>query len=197
MFNTTITPVAASEDPEVKVLYDSDYLYILYQVVNANFSLDFSPSGGARDPAGTGFGGDDFELFIAPGGNMADDYYHIVFFPNPGDSICYVWDEFNGGGATSWNGSGDQAAFTYDSGSSLLTMEYRIPWTAFNNAAAYVPAQPSAGTSWGVQIGYINNNPSEAVNWEPDTTAGFAAGRPFGTWTFAASSLDVQDWTLY
>lgn len=199
--------VAASEDPVVKALFSYNYLYVLYQVTNNNFALDFSPTGGARDPSGTTFAGDDFEIFLAPGGNNASKYYHTTFFPNSADSICYIWDEFGDGttgapgqGATSWNGTGDSAAFSYDSVSKLLTIEYRIPWTAFNISGAAVSSHPSNGDEWGVQLGYINNNPSEAVNWEPDGTAGFAAGRPFGTWRFSgtpATPLAAKNWNLY
>jgi hypothetical protein len=59
---------------------------------------------------------------------------------------------------------------------------------------------PADGTEWGVQIGYINTSPAEAVNWEPDTTAGFAAGRPFGTWIFTGAPPEptaADSWNLY
>ncbi len=131
---------ASTEDLEVTVLYDDTYMYFGIQQVNSNFSLDFNLTGGVRDPSGTGFAGDDYELFLYPGGPMATVGYHIVFFPNSVDSICYVWDEagtLSGWpGAASWNGSGDQAAFSYVGG--VLTIEYRIPLSAFNLAGAPV-----------------------------------------------------------
>ncbi len=194
--NTT----AASEDPEVKALFDSGWLYILYQVTNADFSLDFDPSGQGRDPAGTGFGGDDFELFLAPGGNVASDYYHVVFFPYETDGVCYLWDEFGAGGPGTWDASIDSAAFNYDSGTNLLTIEYKIHWSSFDQSGAEVMTAPADGSQWGVQLGYINNNPAEAVNWEPSDTAGFASGRPFGTWIFsgeASPSTGFDEWRDY
>lgn len=194
--------VAAAEDLEVTILYDDTYLYFAIQQVNNNFSLDFNPTGGGRDPSGTGFGGDDYELFIYPGGTMTNTGYQIVFFPNPVDSICYVWDAAGTltgfPGSATWNASGDQAAFTYNSGTKLLTIEYRIPWAAFNLAGAPVGTVPANGTKWGLQIGHINNNPAEAVNWEPDSTAGFAAGLPNGEITFTGGPITaVSEWNRY
>lgn len=192
--------IAASEDPEVKALFNSGGLYILYQVTNADFALAFDPTGQVRDPEGVSFGGDDFELFIAPGGNMADHYYHVVFFPDQAENFCYIWDEFDTGGATSWDAPIDQAAFSYNDSTDLLTIEYRIPWSSFNQSTALVSGAPADGEQWGIQIGYINNNPAEAVNWEPDTTPGFAAGRPYGTWTFVGEvspSTGLESWSDY
>ncbi len=190
--------LAASEDPEVKALFNANALYVLYQVPNANFSLDFAPTGQVRDPSGTAFTGDDFEFFIAPGGNMSDYYYHLVFFPYPVDNHCYLWDEYSGAGAASWNASYDQAAFNYTGG--VLTIEYMIRWTSFDQSTARVVRAPSDGDEWGIQIGQINNNPYEAVNWEPDATGGFAAGRPFGTWVFVGEATPltgVETWGNY
>jgi len=189
---------AAAEDPEVKALFDGSSLYILYQVPNANFSLDLDPTGQVRDPSGTAFTGDDFELFIAPGGNMSDYYYHIVFFPDQAESYCYLWDEYGAGGPTSWDAPIDQAAFSYNAG--VLTIEYKIRWTSFNQTTARVYQAPVNGDQWGIQIGQINNNPYEAVNWEPDATGGFAAGRPFGTWVFVGDAVPltgVETWGDY
>ncbi len=190
--------VAAQEDPEVKALFNANALYVLYQVPNANFSLDFAPTGQVRDPSGTSFTGDDFEFFIAPGGNMSDYYYHLVFFPYPVDNHCYLWDEYTAGGAASWNASYDQAAFSYTGG--VLTIEYMIGLTSFEQSTAGVVRAPSNGDEWGIQIGQINNNPYEAVNWEPDATGGFAAGRPFGTWVFVGEATPltgVETWGDY
>jgi len=80
---------AAAEDLNVTILYDDTYMYFAIRQVNSNFSLDFNPTGGGRDPSGTSFSGDDFEMFIYPGGTMTNTGYQIVFFPNPVDSICY------------------------------------------------------------------------------------------------------------
>ncbi len=205
---------AATEDPEVKAVFDDEYLYILYQVTNSDFSLDFDPVAGdpesdGRDPSGTGFGGDDFEFFFFPNGTMStatQAFYHTVFFPYATNGICYVWDEAGSTrgypGATSWDAIGDKAAFSYDSGSSLLTIEYKIPWTIFNIEGGVMTTFPSSGTEWGIQIAYINNNPSEAVNWEPDGTAGFLNAEPYGKWTFTGTpppppGTEVETWATY
>jgi hypothetical protein len=53
---------------------------------------------------------------------------------------------------------------------------------------------------WGITVGFINKLTSggstEAVNWEPDATAGFAAGRPFGSFVFNYTPASVNDWAL-
>lgn len=195
---------AATEDPEIRALFDRQYLYVLYQVVANTYAPGASfapPAVGYRDPT-PDFGGNTFDLFFSPEGNVADFYYHTVLFPYPNDGRVYVWDEagVTYPGAASWDGVGDQAAFTYNSGSKLLTIEYRIPWSAFNMPASPFTSFPVDGTEWGVQIGYINTSPAEAVNWEPDTTAGFAAGRPFGTWIFTGAPPEptaADSWNLY
>ncbi len=193
---------ASTEDLEVTVLYDDTYMYFGIQQVNSNFSLDFNPTGGVRDPSGTGFAGDDYELFLYPGGPMATVGYHIVFFPNSVDSICYVWDEagtLSGWpGAASWNGSGDQAAFSYVGG--VLTIEYRIPFSAFNLAGAPVNTVPADDTVWGVQLGHLNNNPVEYPNWSDSPVGGFVNinNRPWGLMTFSgAPVLSVPNWNQY
>jgi len=193
---------AVAEDLEVTVLYDDTYMYFGIQQANSNFSLDFVPSGGGRDPSGTGFAGDDYELFLYPGGPMASVGYHIVFFPNAADSICYVWDEagtLSGWpGAASWNGSGDQAAFSYAGG--ILTIEYRIPWTALNLAGAPVNTVPADDMVWGVQFGHLNNNPVEYPNWSDSPVGGFVNlnNRPWGLATFTGNPvLSVPNWNQY
>lgn len=194
--NTT----AATEDVSVKAMFDSNYLYILLQTTDNSFSLDFVPTGTGRDPVGTLFTGDDFEFFLSPGGNNVTNNYHTVFFPYSGNGTCYVWDEFTDGGKDSWNATGDTAAFSYNSGTKLLTIEYKIPFNSFNMTGAVATDTPASGTVWGCQIGMINNTPAEAVNWEPDATAGFAAGRPFGSWTFTGTpykSLAAKNWSMY
>jgi hypothetical protein len=207
--------VAATEDPEVKAIFNDQYLFILYQVTNNSFSLDFDPlagdpDGDHRDPTGTAFTGDDFEFFffpIGPWSTVSQAFYHIVFFPYQTNNICYVWDEAASArgfaGPASWNATDDQAAFSYDSGTHLLTIEYKIPWTSFNISGGVMTTYPASGTEWGVQIGYINNNPAEAVNWEPDATVGFLNAEPYGKWTFTGSpampiALRANAmWTIY
>lgn len=193
---------AAAEDLEVTVLYDDTYMYFCIQQVNSNFSLDFNPTGGGRDPSGTGFAGDDYELFLYPGGPFASVGYHIVFFPNPVDNICYVWDEagtLSGWpGPASWNATGDQAAFSYAGG--VLTIEYRIPWTALNLAGAPVNTVPADDTMWGVQIGHLNNNPVEFPNWSDSPVGGFVNlnNRPWGVMTFTGNPvLSIPNWNQY
>ena len=200
LHNDPETP--ASEDPEIRALWDDSYLYLLYEVQNENFELAFTPTGDGRDPEGVSFAGDDFEFFIAPGGPMADEYYHIVLFPYEGDGVTYIWTEYMAGGPDSWQPTGDAAEFTYDEDTSWLTIEYRIPWTEFD-IDPVVTGPPAEGDVWGMQIGFINSDPSEAVNWEPSDTAGFANGRPFGSFVFTGDAPEppppsaAETWHLY
>ena len=199
-----LNTVAAAEDPIVKAVFDRDYLYILYQVVNNSFVVDSGfvpPPSGYRDPT-LNFSGDNYEFLFAPKGIMDAFVYHISLIAKPGDKV-YVWDDAGESGfndPTAWNAVGDQGAFSYNSGTKLLTIEYMIPFSAFNLPEAPVNTYPADGTVWGVQIGYINDSPAEAVNWEPDATAGFYAGRPYGTWTFVGAPpapLAAQNWRFF
>ncbi|HOE63038.1 MAG TPA: hypothetical protein PKW18_06990 [Candidatus Sumerlaeota bacterium] len=199
-----LNTVAAAEDPVVKAVFDRDYLYILYQVVNNSFVVDSGfvpPPYGYRDPT-SNFSGDNYEFLFAPKGIMDAFVYHISLFAKPGDKV-YVWDDAGESGfnnPSAWNAVGDQGAFSYNSGTKLLTIEYKIPFSAFNLPEAPVNSFPADSTVWGVQIGYINDSPAEAVNWEPDATAGFYAGRPYGTWTFVGvppAPLAAQNWHFF
>jgi hypothetical protein len=49
----------------------------------------------------------------------------------------------------------------------------------------------------GPQLGFGNSDLSENVNWEPDETAGYVMGRPFGELTFTGTSLPVLMWNQY
>jgi len=190
--------LAATEDPQVKVMYDDTYLYICYQVVNASFAQDFSPNSPGDDVNSSG---DKFPIFLTPNGNMGSAFYRISFVPNPGDGTLYIWDEagLTSGypGVASWNADNDSGDFSYDSGSGLLTMEYRIPWTDFDLTGNVVTGAPADSAQWGAQFCFSNNDPAEYVNWEPDSTGGYVNGRPFGTLTFAGTNLSVDEWTLY
>jgi len=197
--------LAASEDPEVKALFNGLYLYILYQVNTAQFTQDFSPDSPGDDVNSTG---DKFPFFLTPDGNMGEAFYRFSLVPNPADNTLYIWDEaaLTTGypGVDSWDAIGDSGAFTYDSGTNLLTMEYRIPWSAFNFPGNEVSGAPADGTEWGVQIGFSNEDytgGAEYVNWEPDGTPGYVQGRPFGTWKFTGSLFvdptGLEDWADY
>jgi len=178
--------VAAQEEQVVKATFDSNNLYILWQGKDANFGLDFNPVGSSYyNPGGTGYAGDDFEVFMAPNGNNADHYYHMVFFPCTTNNVCYIGSEIEGYAA--WTLSGCTAAFSYDTADETVTIEAMIPWTEFNSDSSPVSGEPNDSDQWGIQLGFINNTPSEATNWEPDATAGFASGRPFGTWWFKSA----------
>lgn len=182
--------LAATEDPAIRAMYDDNNLYILWEVPNSNFSLDFVPNQ-LRDPSGTSFSGDDFEMFISTEGNMGNDLYQIVLFPYSGDNQVYVWDAFPAASfnPASWDATGDQGAFTHTGG--ITRIEYKVPFSAFSQT------MPDNGTNWGIQFGFINNSPAEAVNWEPDGTPGFASGRPLGTFTFLNASASAESWQLY
>jgi len=189
---------AATEDPEVKAIFNDQYLFILYQVTNSSFILSFDPAAGdtdldGRDPTGATYTGDDFEFFFFPNGpnsTASQAFYHIVFFPDQANNICYIVDTaasvLGYPSLSSWNAIGDQAAFSYDSGTKLLTIEYKIPWTIFTMTGGVMTTYPANSTEWGVQIGFINSL-NEAVNWEPDATASFLYGAPYGKWTFTGT----------
>lgn len=195
--NNAATP--ASEDPEVKALFDRNYLYILWESPNADFALAFDPAAGdtdgdGRDPSGLAFTGDDWEVFFFPNGPNSTNtqtFYHTVFFPNEADGICYISDEGaetrGFPGQASWDADDDKAAFTHNSTTQTTTIEYKIAWTSFNITGGVMTSYPADGTEWGIQLGFINNNPSEAVNWEPDGTAGFLNAEPYGLWTFTGA----------
>jgi hypothetical protein len=114
-----------------------------------------------------------------------------VFFPDQANNVCYVTDTaasvLGYPAATSWNATGDQAAFSYNSGTKLLTIEYKIPWTIFTMTGGVMTTYPASSTEWGIQIGCYNNSPAEIVNWEPDATAGFLNAEPYGKWTFTGT----------
>jgi hypothetical protein len=192
---------AATEDPEVKAIFNEQYLFILYQVINNDFVLSFDPSAGDpdgdhRDPTNATYNttGDDFEFFFYPNGPMStasQAFYHIVFFPYQGNNICYITDTAASvrgyPSASSWNATDDQAAFSYNSGTKLFTLEYKISWTSFTISGGEMTTYPASGTEWGIQIGFYNNSPAEICNWEPDETAGFLNAEPYGKWTFTGT----------
>lgn len=192
---------AAAEDPTVLAVFDYDNLYIVFQLPNSDFALAFDPTAGDpendyRDPTNATYSGDDLEVFLAPAGiNFplpGNTCYHIVFFPYEGNGQCYITETGSSTavypGATSWNPLDEEAAFTYNSTTQELIVEYRIAWTQFDVAPdTTLAGHPADGATWGCQLGSINNNPAEAVNWEPDGTAGFVQGRPFGAWVFTGT----------
>ncbi len=190
---------AATEDPTVKALFDETNLYVLTQVTTSVFNQDFSPNSAGDDTDSTG---DKFPFFLAPAGNMGDAFYRFSFVPDPGTSNCYIWDEAaltsSYPGVASWDADNDTAAFSYDSGSGLLTIEYSIPWTDFDLSGNTITEAPADGDVWGIQIGYTNDDLSEFVNWEPDSTPGYVMGRPFGSWTFNDPAVtSVGQWNMY
>jgi hypothetical protein len=191
--------LAATEDPEVKVMYDDTNLYILTQVTTADFSQDFSPNPAGDDVSSAG---DKFPMFFIPSGNQGDAFYRISLVPNPGDGNLYLWDEaaltIGFPGVASWTAANDAGAFSYDAGSDLLVMEYSIPWTDFDFTGNVLTGAPANGAEWGIQLGYSNENlgAGEWINWEPDTIPGYISGKPFGIWMFMAEGSDVDSWDL-
>jgi WD40 repeat protein len=146
---------AAAEDLEVTVLYDDTYMYFGIQQVNSNFALAFTPTGGPRDPGGVSFAGDDYNLFLYPGGPMATVGYHIVSSPTRRTAsatfgmkraLCLDGRERPAGTAA--------AIRRLSAMCGILTIEYRIPWTALNLAGApvnTVPAMIRCGAfSWAI-----------------------------------------------
>ncbi len=186
----------ADEEAKFKMTYDNDKLYFLFQAPQNYLGLDFTPASGDRDPTGTAFSGDDLELFIAPYGPNATNYYHVVLFPDITNNRVLIWDEINAGGAASYNGTGDNAALTFANGT--VTIEYALPFAMLNKNLQGNLGKPANGDIWGCQIGFINRmvvsnvTTTEFVNWEPDGTAGFASGRPFGALTFNQPALAVS-----
>jgi len=118
--------VPATEDPEVRFMYDATNLYVLWQVVDTVFTQDFSPNSPGDDVSSSG---DKFPMYFTPAGPMGDGFYRMSLIPNPGDSTLYIWDEAatvtGYPGVASWTAANDAGAFTYDSGSHLLTLEDR------------------------------------------------------------------------
>lgn len=190
------TAVFAAESAYFKMTYDNDKMYFLFQAPQNYLGLDFTPASGDRDPTGTAFSGDDLELFIAPYGPSATNYYHVVLFPDIANNRVLIWDEINAGGAATFNGSGDNAALTFANGT--VTIEYALPFAMLNKSLQGNLGKPANGDIWGCQIGFINRmvvsdaTTTEYVNWEPDGTAGFAAGRPYGALTFNQPALSVS-----
>ena len=90
------------------------------------------------------------------------------------------------------------AVFGY--GGTDLTIEYRIPFSAFNRAGMEATAAPADGTVWGVQpciSNQLSANSSESVNWEPDTVGSYVYGEPFGALRFVRPAATVGDWMIY
>jgi hypothetical protein len=185
------TTVAAAEEQSVKAVFDSNYLYLLWQGKNADFKLDYNPVGQPYyNPSGTSYTGDDFEVFLAPAGNNADHFYHMVFFPCTTNNVCYISSEIEGWQA--WTLSGSTAAFSYDSVNQNITIEARIPWTEFNSATSPVSGAPADSDEWGAQLAFANNTPSEYTDWAAIDGAGGFNARPFGAWWFK-SALAVSN----
>ncbi len=130
-----------------KIMNDDNNIYLLLVDVNTawvgydQFADDTVRSG---DQLGI--------YFLTRGNNFPNstDPYHTIFLPNLTDGKCYVWDEKRWAGAASWTAANDSAAFTYSN--NTMTVEYRIPFTDFNNAGFTVNSKPEAGTVWGLQV---------------------------------------------
>jgi len=186
------TTVAAVEEQSVKAVFDSNYLYLLWQGKDADFKLDFDPVGKSYyNPGGTSYTGDDFEVFLAPAGNNADHFYHMVFFPCTTNNVCYISSEIEGWQA--WTLSGSTAAFSYDSVNQNITIEAKIPWTEFNSATSPVSGAPADSDQWGAQLAFANNTPSEYTDWAAIDGAGGFNARPFGTWWFKSALAVSSD----
>ena len=193
-----LTP--AAEAGSFRMLYDDSDLYILFRM-NAAYLAGYP-----TPPSGYGFGdlkGDRVNFYLTPGGVNSQAFYRILFSPNPSDGRCYVWSQasrvktFDAFAGTDWV-AGGEAAYTHIGG--VLTIEYRIPWAAFNYAGMSVAGCPEDGETWGVQPAVSNEIAAgvwEYVNWEPDDTPGYVFGEPFGGLFFGTGFDGACEWGVY
>lgn len=193
--------IPATEDGSFRMLFDETDLYILFQMPNA-----YLP--GYTPPAGMSYGyadlgADKINFFLTPGGVNRQKFYRLVFSPNPTDGVCYVWSQAslvkttNANVGTDWAQRGG-AAWSYEDG--LLTIEYRIAWSAFNYPGIEAATWPEDGAVWGVQpciSNQVSAGVSESVNWEPDSTPSYVLGEPFGRLQFNRPTSGIEDWSLY
>ncbi|MBN1900817.1 phosphodiester glycosidase family protein [Candidatus Sumerlaeota bacterium] len=192
--------VSAAEDGSFKMLFDDTCLYILFQMNNAYLA------GYATPPVPFGYsdlGGDKINFFFTPKGIYTQPFYRILFCPNPTDGNCYAWSQASVVKTTDplvgtdWV-AGGETAYAYTAGQ--LTIERRIPWINFNYAGIDAATCPEDGDVWGVQP-CVSNEVSagnwEWVNWEPDNTASYVYGEPFGALEFEKTTSSVNSWGIY
>lgn len=192
--------VSAAEDGNFKMLFDDSYLYILFQMNNSYLS------GFASPPTSYGYydlKADRINFFLSPYGTSTEPFYRILFCPNLSDNICYIWSQAglikttDAAVGTDWQAGGD-ISYSYNSG--VLTIEYRIAWSKFNYNGINVANCPKDGDVWGVQPAISNEISAgvwESVNWEPDNTAGYVMGIPFGALTFSKKIENINGLKLY
>jgi len=192
--------IPAAEDGSFKMLYDDEYLYILFQVNNS-----YLP-GYAVPPENYGYAdlnGDKINFFISPFGTSTEPFYRILFCPNISDSKCYVWSQasliktLDPAVGIDWTAD-RESGFTYNNG--LLTIEYRIPFARFNYSGINVAWCPQDNEVWGIQPAISNQISAgvwEYVNWEPDNTPSYVMGVPFGGLTFREKTSGVSRWEIY
>jgi len=190
----------AAEDGAFQMLFDDSYLYILFRMNNAYLA------GFATPPIPFDYydlGGDKINFFFTPFGTSNDPFYRILFCPNPSDGVCYVWSQASlvrttsASAGTDWLAGGDVA---HTDVGGVLTVEYRIPWAAFDYTGIDVAASPEDGTTWGVQPAISNELTAgnwEYVNWEPDDTPSYIIGNPLGALVFERAPASVCGWELY
>ena len=192
VYVTKSNTVPSTEQEYFKAAYDDNYLYVMMKAVKPNWALGYTLTGGPRDPGGVAFDAthEEFGIFWSPlGVDQAAQQYHTIFVPTTTGQM-YIWDEINWGGASSWDATGDAAAYTKVG--NVVTVEYKIPFTIFDKAEqGIVTAAPTAGSVWGVQVIQTPVNESD-IQWEPN--GAWSQGRPFGSFVFTGTS-SVSDWS--
>lgn len=199
LHNNPSTP--ATENGAFRMLYNDTRLFLLFQMNDA-----YLP-GYAAPPTEYGYSdfssSDKIDFFITPLGVDSQRFYRIVFCPNPTTGACHVWSQAspvkttNALVGTDWKMRGG-AAFGYAGG--VLTVEYSIPWTAFDYSDMEATTKPTDGTIWGIQpciSNRLSSSTSESVNWEPDGTPSYVYGEPFGMLQFTEGASSINDWSIY
>jgi Phosphodiester glycosidase len=190
----------AVEDGSFQMLFDDTHLHVLFQMNNSHLAGYPSPP----DPPGYyDLLGDKINFFLTPSGVSAEPFYRIMLCPNPTDGVCHIWSQASAvktSDATvgiDWVVEGN-AAFSHTAG--VLTIECRVPWSAFDYPGMSVPTRPSDGEVWGIQPAISNELSAgtwEYVNWEPDGTPSYVFGEPFGALEFDLGFSGVSGWALH
>ncbi len=190
----------AAEDGAFRMLFDDSDLYILFQMNNAYLASYPTPP---NPFVYSDLGGDKINFFFTPLGTETNPFYRILFCPNPSDGVCYVWSQASLTRTTNANVGNDRkpngnVAYTYTD--STLTIEYRVPWSAFDYPGIDVSTAPDNATTWGVQPAISNELTAgnwEYVNWEPDDTPSYILGNPLGALVFQTNTAQTNAWELY
>jgi hypothetical protein len=175
-----------------KIMNDNTYLYVLMVDVNTSW-VGYEPI--AADDS-TLSSADAMGLYFITRGNdfaTSTDPYHSIFYPNLSDGKCYIWDEKRWAGVNSWTAANDTVAYTY--ANNTMTIEYRIPFTDFNNNGFAVYSKPEAGSVWGLQVTSSRHN-GDNICWYGEAGS-YAGVRPMpGILVFGAPVSFVNATTV-